>query len=133
MIPLSWSHGLHTTYTHGCRCDPCRNAHARHMKAYRESRRPTNRGPYDFPQPVVLGDWVDDAACVGSGVAFHPPASERGHMTGTRWAVEALRICAGCPVRADCLAHAIDHEPFGVWGGTLPMERRHMRNNRGAA
>jgi WhiB family redox-sensing transcriptional regulator len=33
---------------------------------------------------------------------------------------QAKRLCAGCPVRAACLAGALDRaEPWGVWGGEI--------------
>jgi WhiB family redox-sensing transcriptional regulator len=33
---------------------------------------------------------------------------------------EAKRLCADCPVRAACLAGALDRaEPWGVWGGEI--------------
>ena len=37
----------------------------------------------------------------------------------------AREMCAGCPVRLDCLVDALDNEvPFGVWGGLTERERR---------
>ena len=37
-------------------------------------------------------------------------------------------MCAGCPVRAQCLEHALAHdERFGVWGGTSERERRRLK------
>ena len=39
----------------------------------------------------------------------------------------ARQLCAECPVQAVCLEYALDaREPFGVWGGTTPGERRRM-------
>lgn len=33
---------------------------------------------------------------------------------------QAKRMCGGCPLRADCLAGALQRrEPWGVWGGEL--------------
>jgi WhiB family transcriptional regulator, redox-sensing transcriptional regulator len=38
---------------------------------------------------------------------------------------EAREVCAGCPVRVDCLVDALDHRvDFGVWGGMTERERR---------
>lgn len=39
-------------------------------------------------------------------------------------AAPAKRICRQCPVRAECLAYALDnHEWWGVWGGLTYRER----------
>jgi hypothetical protein len=41
---------------------------------------------------------------------------------------EALAVCAGCDVRAECLAAALaDPNLVGVWGGTTSRERRELR------
>jgi WhiB family transcriptional regulator, redox-sensing transcriptional regulator len=41
---------------------------------------------------------------------------------------EAKRICAGCEVRAECLAYALRrNEPSGIWGGLSERERRQLR------
>ena len=38
---------------------------------------------------------------------------------------EARDLCRSCPVRTECLAHALDHRvEFGVWGGMTERERR---------
>lgn len=46
---------------------------------------------------------------------------------------EARKICAGCPVKDQCLDHAlaqrIDH---GVWGGCSERERRRILKRRRA-
>ncbi|MFF0746349.1 WhiB family transcriptional regulator [Streptomyces sp. NPDC004111] len=43
----------------------------------------------------------------------------------------AKALCTGCPVRADCLAHALDHRiEHGVWGGMTERERRALLRRR---
>jgi WhiB family redox-sensing transcriptional regulator len=72
---------------------------------------------------VVLGPWVADAACADlSDVSFFPPERD-GYVGGEEWALPAKAICGGCPVRAECLEHAMAHEDHGVWGGMTPRER----------
>lgn len=45
--------------------------------------------------------------------------------TATR---RAIAFCHGCPAEGACLAYALAaDERFGVWGGTLPDDRRAMR------
>ena len=46
----------------------------------------------------------------------------------------AKQICAGCPVRAECLDWAIAHDQrYGVWGGLTVSERTQLRRRRGRA
>lgn len=52
---------------------------------------------------------------------------------------EAKTICLGthdgreCPLRQQCLEFAlVNNERFGVWGGTLPEERKQIRKQRRA-
>ena len=60
--------------------------------------------------------WRDRAACRDADTnLFFPP--EEG---GKAQARKAKAICAGCPVRAECLESA---EEFGIWGGTAERER----------
>ena len=44
---------------------------------------------------------------------------------------EARQFCRICPVRTECLAHALDHGiEFGVWGGMTERERRALLRRR---
>ena len=44
---------------------------------------------------------------------------------------DAKRLCAGCPVRTECLAEALDNEiEWGVWGGLTERERRAILRKR---
>ncbi|MEU6625095.1 WhiB family transcriptional regulator [Streptomyces litmocidini] len=43
----------------------------------------------------------------------------------------AKALCTGCPVRAECLAHALDGRiEHGVWGGMTERERRALLKRR---
>src|SRR5262249_49713513 len=96
-----------------------------------------------------------------SRAARQAPPGKGGHvMTGTltmsgKWAEQALcaqadprawfpdkggspalakRICAACPVRAQCLDYAVSGADTwggiatGIWGGTTPRERAQLRH-----
>jgi WhiB family redox-sensing transcriptional regulator len=44
---------------------------------------------------------------------------------------EARQFCRTCPVRTECLAHALDQRiEFGVWGGMTERERRALLRTR---
>ena len=65
--------------------------------------------------------WVDDwalrAAC----------RDEQPDQLFVRGAEQnkAKQMCAGCPVRTECLAEALDNQiEWGVWGGMTERERR---------
>lgn len=64
--------------------------------------------------------WATFAACKGEeGMTFFPQ--------NKREEASALAICGICPVREDCLDHALEtNERFGVWGGTTEKERRKL-------
>ena len=65
--------------------------------------------------------WMDDAACASVGSDLWFP--ERGGATR-----QAKLICHGCPVKAECLDYALEHnEVFGIWGGLSTHERRALR------
>lgn len=83
---------------------------------------------------AVRLDWQERAACRGIGSAlFFGPDGERGRDRAVRER-EAMKICAGCPVRTDCLEHALrTPEDFGVWGGTGEEDRAAERRRRRSA
>jgi WhiB family transcriptional regulator, redox-sensing transcriptional regulator len=77
------------------------------------------------PRPA----WYDQAACHDLGPdGFYTDDLGRGYAASQRIR-HAKQICAGCPVRDDCLTANID-EAYGIWGGTTPLERRHIRQGR---
>jgi WhiB family redox-sensing transcriptional regulator len=67
------------------------------------------------------GQWRDGALCAQTDPEIFFP--EKG--TPAR---AALRVCAGCPVRAACLADALARRDvtFGVLGGLTPRQRREL-------
>jgi WhiB family transcriptional regulator, redox-sensing transcriptional regulator len=66
-------------------------------------------------------DWMRMASCLN-----HP---HRRYWFG-EFAAEtaiAVAVCRACPVRAECLTHAVHAaELLGVWGGTTERERGRM-------
>ncbi|MER6443410.1 WhiB family transcriptional regulator [Streptomyces sp. NPDC001185] len=62
-------------------------------------------------------DWRENSAC-GSSDA-DALFADSPHQN------QAKIVCAGCPVRTECLAEALDERiEFGVWGGMTERERR---------
>ncbi|MFE9534607.1 WhiB family transcriptional regulator [Streptomyces sp. NPDC006691] len=67
--------------------------------------------------------WSERAAC-GQGDA------DALFAEGTRQH-DATALCTKCPVRTECLAHALDQRiEFGVWGGMTERERRALLRRR---
>ena len=73
--------------------------------------------------------WREFGACrrEGAGLDFYPPMhTERKHERLARER-RAKLVCAGCPVRMECLDHAVAvDERYGVWGGLTQDERRQL-------
>lgn len=69
--------------------------------------------------------WYHRAACKGMDTEiFYPVSIKREH------AQEALEICATCPVRAECLADAVESaDAWAVLGGTTATERGARRRS----
>ncbi|WP_373304531.1 WhiB family transcriptional regulator [Streptomyces xanthochromogenes] len=72
---------------------------------------------------VVVLAWSERAMC-GQGDA------DALFAEGTRQH-DATALCTKCPVRTECLAHALDQRiEFGVWGGMTERERRALLRRR---
>jgi DNA-binding CsgD family transcriptional regulator len=71
-------------------------------------------------RPTTGTNWQTAGLCLKDPELFFPeggPAIE-----------EAKKTCRACPVRAECLAYALDNnERFGIWGGLSERERRRLR------
>ena len=72
---------------------------------------------------VQRHQWRDHAACIGKPTRWFYAAERWRELNEL-----ALAICAGCPVRLECLEDAIafevgDRVTFGVRGGLLAGER----------
>lgn len=58
---------------------------------------------------------------------FFPPAHLEQRPEREAREGRAKAICAGCPVRVECLQWALaTREPYGVWGGRSESERKQM-------
>lgn len=68
---------------------------------------------------------VGPVACQTTDAEAWWPDSKDAHEPAARMAVDACRRCGAVE---PCLAYAIaaDHR-YGIWGGTLPAERRALR------
>ena len=65
--------------------------------------------------------WVDDWA---SAAACRSTQPDQLFVRGAEQN-KAKQLCAGCPVRTECLAEALDNQiEWGVWGGMTERERR---------
>jgi WhiB family redox-sensing transcriptional regulator len=85
--------------------------------------RPSRYAPDTLPRPH---HWMDDAACQGVPTAAFFPAGEDG-VPASIDAEYAKGFCAGCPVKPQCLTHALTfREDYGVWGGLDEHERAEL-------
>lgn len=76
------------------------------------------------PARERAGPWIEFAACrdVDPTVFF----VDRGESVA-----EARAICNACPVRLNCLDHALTNsERHGIWGGLTEAERRKVKRER---
>ncbi len=51
--------------------------------------------------------------------------------TGKLVSSQVRKLCNNCPVKGQCLEHALKHEKYGFWGGMSEKQRRIVRKKRG--
>ncbi|MCZ9635267.1 WhiB family transcriptional regulator [Rhodococcus sp. BH5] len=88
-----------------------------------------NLGCVDAAEDSEDETWRWSALCAQSDPdEFFPDKPGRGGS------VQAKRVCARCPVSAECLDFALtNHEEYGIWGGKTRRERRTLRSTRAVA
>jgi WhiB family redox-sensing transcriptional regulator len=70
--------------------------------------------------------WMAEGAC------SQEPTGRFFAMASSKPAAWALAACQRCPVRSTCLAFALEHEEYGIWGGTTDRERMALLRQQGA-
>ena len=69
---------------------------------------------------VAWEKWMERSACLDVDPELFYP--DQGAHSQSR---AARKICAQCPVNADCLDYALaHHELYGIWGGMGLRERQ---------
>lgn len=80
-------------------------------------------------------DWRNQAACRGldPDLFFSLDTFETKPDRDDR-EIQAKAVCAGCPVRVECLEYALQAgERYGIWGGLDEIERRAVQRRRATA
>jgi len=76
--------------------------------------------------------WVERATCRTVPIADRDRLFFPGVGAPSKDRAEALAMCAVCPVREECLDHALQvPEKYGIWGGTSERQRRVLRRQLG--
>lgn len=74
----------------------------------------------ELMQLIPLGGWQQDAACRHTDPEMFFSSNDEDRDA-------AMALCAGCPVRMQCLEQALaSREGYGIWGGTDEQERRRL-------
>ena len=82
--------------------------------------------------------WQKDALCKQK-LKFDEEKQEFTHFTledfyigiGKVMSSQVRHLCNKCPVKEECLQHALHHEKYGYWGGKSEKQRRKIREQEG--
>lgn len=79
--------------------------------------------PFELPNTQP---WMGQALCQGSleSDLFFPPSD--GHQSRTQIAA-ARAYCRHCPVVQPCFEYAMEHNLYGIWGGSTDRDRRRIK------
>jgi WhiB family redox-sensing transcriptional regulator len=81
-----------------------------------------HEGQRSAVRPVDGKNWRPQAACRCADPDLFFPVSDCGESMAQ--VAEAKAMCAGCEVRAECLAFAMHtRQVHGIWGGLTEHER----------
>lgn len=83
---------------------------------------PTGRAFIELVKAIINNEGVE---CEQLPEFFFP---QRDAMNQIELEINVAKtVCAECPVKNLCLEYAvIAKEPYGIWGGTTPEERRKL-------
>jgi WhiB family redox-sensing transcriptional regulator len=80
----------------------------------------------ELPAGFDRASWRESAACQRLDTEIFFPIGKTGLAIAEIRRAKA--ICARCPVRAACLAYAVEtNQEYGIWGGYDEDERRLLR------
>jgi WhiB family redox-sensing transcriptional regulator len=82
-------------------------------------------------RPIVEAwEWQSVGRCrEPGGTQFFHPDEDLGRISRRLREAAATRLCQSCPVRAECLTHALTvGEEYGVWGGFTETDRSALRD-----
>ncbi len=91
------------------------------------TRAPKTRNAVDDALPLITirgAGWMKNAAC--HGVSTNIFFTELDEVPSA----DAQFLCRTCPVREQCLQHAITHDEDGYWGGTTKAQRDAIMSGR---
>ena len=75
-------------------------------------------------QEEIDYSWQDSANCKGLPTDLFYPGR------GTAIPKVIKDRCSSCPVKEECLEHALKYEAYGYWGDTTESDRVFIRSNR---
>jgi WhiB family transcriptional regulator, redox-sensing transcriptional regulator len=81
---------------------------------------------------IQIHRWREEAECRNSPELFDFDPFELDNTNENAYPTQAQKdVCDRCPVRVQCLTHALVHdEKGGIWGGTTAYQRKQLLRKR---